>query len=334
MDDYRDDPYKILGVPKDATEQQVKTAYRKLALRHHPDKQTNEKAREQAQHKFAKISNAYEVLKDETLRREYDQSVEKASKAGKDGAKQPTGFRPVFHDPYEVFKNDFKEQFGIDYPGAEFDFIDPNSDDGRQFIRNRRMIEEEKQKKMIKGVQHKKMIGDDIPKREAASNTSASTNNKRSFNPFRRKSKKEENQLVVADKRKQQERQPGSQMVPYDANSSALVPSAGINNRPISMDTETKKEGKVTTTKITIQRPDGSTETVTMKTGLPGSPARKTKMIEGPKSRKLLENGKQKKQVPMITSGKKKPLLAIEAAEEHRSSSKPKRGLLGWGGKK
>ena len=67
-----DDPYHTLGVPVDATPPQIKLAYRKLALRHHPDKQRTESDRAAASDTFARISNAYETLSDERRRCEYD----------------------------------------------------------------------------------------------------------------------------------------------------------------------------------------------------------------------------------------------------------------------
>ena len=75
MSDYRDDPFKILGVSREATEKEIKTSYRKLALKHHPDRQSNDKDRAEAQDKFAKIANAYEVLTDPELRRQYEESL-------------------------------------------------------------------------------------------------------------------------------------------------------------------------------------------------------------------------------------------------------------------
>jgi curved DNA-binding protein CbpA len=72
--DENDDPYQILGVPHDATPDQIKKAYRKMALKHHPDKQSNasEEDRANAGPIFVKISNAYELLSDEKERGYYD----------------------------------------------------------------------------------------------------------------------------------------------------------------------------------------------------------------------------------------------------------------------
>lgn len=66
--DYKD-YYKILGVPKSASEKEIKAAYRKLARKHHPDVNPGDKA---AEEKFKKISAAYDVLSDEKKRKAYD----------------------------------------------------------------------------------------------------------------------------------------------------------------------------------------------------------------------------------------------------------------------
>ncbi len=66
------DYYEILGVPKDASAQQIKKAYRSLALRNHPDRVPDEKKKE-AEEKFKEISEAYGVLSDAQKRQMYDQ---------------------------------------------------------------------------------------------------------------------------------------------------------------------------------------------------------------------------------------------------------------------
>ncbi|XP_028405731.1 dnaJ homolog subfamily B member 9-like [Dendronephthya gigantea] len=63
------DYYKILGVPRDAKERQIKKAFRKLAIKYHPDKNKEK----DAESKFREIAEAYEVLSDEKKRRQYDQ---------------------------------------------------------------------------------------------------------------------------------------------------------------------------------------------------------------------------------------------------------------------
>ncbi|WP_347488192.1 DnaJ C-terminal domain-containing protein [Desulfoscipio sp. XC116] len=65
------DYYKTLGVGREATEKEIKTAYRKLARQWHPDLHTG-KAKEEAEEKFKLINEAYEVLKDAEKRAKYD----------------------------------------------------------------------------------------------------------------------------------------------------------------------------------------------------------------------------------------------------------------------
>ncbi|KAH6923721.1 hypothetical protein HPB50_005656 [Hyalomma asiaticum] len=66
------DYYKLLGISRNATEEDIKKAYRRLALRYHPDKNKSPGAAE----RFKEITGAYTVLRDKTTREEYDRTAE------------------------------------------------------------------------------------------------------------------------------------------------------------------------------------------------------------------------------------------------------------------
>src|SRR3990167_7885635 len=81
------DYYKILGVKKDASEEEVKKAFRKLAHAHHPDKAGGDEA------KFKEASEAYSVLSDKQKRAQYDKFGSAGPGAGGfGGGFDPSGF--------------------------------------------------------------------------------------------------------------------------------------------------------------------------------------------------------------------------------------------------
>ena len=73
------DYYKILEVNKDASADDLKKAYRKLAMKYHPDRNPNDK---EAESKFKEINEAYEVLKDDQKRAAYDRYGKQAFSNG------------------------------------------------------------------------------------------------------------------------------------------------------------------------------------------------------------------------------------------------------------
>lgn len=95
--------YDVLGVQPTATELEIKKAYRKLAIIHHPDKNPNDPT---AHEKFQNIGEAYQVLSDTDLRKAYD-------KFGKDHAKPQEGFA----DPAEFFSSIFGGEAFVDWIG-------------------------------------------------------------------------------------------------------------------------------------------------------------------------------------------------------------------------
>lgn len=97
MSDY----YELLGVSRDASTDDVKKAYRKLALKYHPDR--NEGSKE-AEERFKEVTEAYEVLRDPEKRSLYDRYGEQ----GLRGRGGPGGFQGFdFSDAIEIFMRDF-----------------------------------------------------------------------------------------------------------------------------------------------------------------------------------------------------------------------------------
>jgi len=85
------DYYKILGVDRNASEKEVKSAYRKLARKYHPDVNPGDKS---AEEKFKEVSEAYEVLSDKEKRAKYDQFGQYWEQARTGGPGGPGGVGP------------------------------------------------------------------------------------------------------------------------------------------------------------------------------------------------------------------------------------------------
>ncbi len=125
------DYYEILGVAKTASEADIKSAYRKLALKWHPDKHQG-KDKEDAETKFKEINAAYQILSDKEKRQKYDQfghaAFDPSSGMGGNpfagGARQGpftytysgSGQNPFenmdFNDPFDIFEQFFGGGFG------------------------------------------------------------------------------------------------------------------------------------------------------------------------------------------------------------------------------
>nr|CEL75747.1 TPA: heat shock protein 40, putative [Toxoplasma gondii VEG] len=107
------DYYRILGVGKDASEADLKKAYRKLAMKWHPDKHADADAKKKAEAQFKDIAEAYDVLSDKEKRQIYDQFGEEGLKSGGSptGTAGPGGSRANFVyrevDPSELFSRFF-----------------------------------------------------------------------------------------------------------------------------------------------------------------------------------------------------------------------------------
>ncbi|XP_033127683.1 dnaJ homolog subfamily B member 6-like isoform X3 [Anneissia japonica] len=110
------DYYEVLGVSKTATAEDIKKAYRKLALRWHPDKNPSNK--EEAANKFKEISAAYEVLSDANKKNIYDRGGSDFDFANNfdDFPGHHQGFTFHFSRPEDIFR-DF---FGTDDPFSVF----------------------------------------------------------------------------------------------------------------------------------------------------------------------------------------------------------------------
>ncbi len=113
MTDTKINYYEVLGVKDTATEQEIKKAYRKLAVQWHPDKNADNK--EVAEEKFKSISEAYAVLSDKEKKEEYDNF--RRFGGGNNGGGFSFRTNTNARDPFDIF-NQF---FGGRDPFADFD---------------------------------------------------------------------------------------------------------------------------------------------------------------------------------------------------------------------
>jgi molecular chaperone DnaJ len=101
------DYYKVLGVSRDASEADIKRAYRKLAMECHPDRNNGDKRSEE---RFKEATEAYEVLRDPERRTQYDRFGTGAAR----GAGGFGGFHPDLAEALSIFMRDFGNLGGFD----------------------------------------------------------------------------------------------------------------------------------------------------------------------------------------------------------------------------
>jgi molecular chaperone DnaJ len=104
------DYYEVLGVTREASDQEVKSAYRRLALQHHPDR--NPESKEESEEKFKEITEAYSVLADQQKRAVYDRYGHAA--VGGAGGGGPDFNSSIFSDFEDIFGDlfGFGDAFG------------------------------------------------------------------------------------------------------------------------------------------------------------------------------------------------------------------------------
>src|SRR5574344_480279 len=100
------DYYEVLGVSKSATSDEIKKAYRKLAIKYHPDKNPGDKA---AEEKFKEAAEAYDVLRDGEKRAQYDRFGHAAFEGPQGGP--GGGFQGGFSSYDDIFSR-FSDIFG------------------------------------------------------------------------------------------------------------------------------------------------------------------------------------------------------------------------------
>jgi molecular chaperone DnaJ len=108
-------PYTVLGVTKDASEEDIKKAYRKIAIKNHPDKNPNNKG---AEERFREASEAYSILKDPKKRKNYDSFGDPDVKSWGGSPFGSRGFDRGFGGGFDINFEDIFTQFNMGF-GAQ-----------------------------------------------------------------------------------------------------------------------------------------------------------------------------------------------------------------------
>lgn len=132
------DYYDILGVSRDASDKQIKKAFRKLAVKYHPDKNKAPEAEE----KFREIAKAYDVLSNKEKRKEYDLYGENQNTARHYQNANVNEFFGSFDDLFKMFHHDHPHQqhhkgssfFGYHFNNHEDGFDEDDDDVVRKFF--------------------------------------------------------------------------------------------------------------------------------------------------------------------------------------------------------
>lgn len=115
------DPYAILGVPRDASDEIIKKAYRKLAKKYHPDLN---RGNAEAEQKFKQVGEAYRILSDKTARADYEKAARKVADEQREKRRKETARRtsatPPPSDAFDIanmaqgIAGGFERYFGFD----------------------------------------------------------------------------------------------------------------------------------------------------------------------------------------------------------------------------
>lgn len=109
------DPYEVLGVGKNATEEEIKKAYRKMAIKYHPDKNPGDK---EAEERFKEAASSYEILSDPKKKAQYDRFGHSGPGMGAGGFGGGMSMDDIFSQFGDIFGDAFGGAFGGGFSGG------------------------------------------------------------------------------------------------------------------------------------------------------------------------------------------------------------------------